>query len=479
LNLKHNWFNLRATDGLPVNLFPWLSAKDLASFARALNKPPLSSIIADCPPPLPRHNLAQVAGSFHQCIKTNTDNVVHAMESFEDGQEVLRCSYQPNVFPALTIVSLPILLSQLADYLYINREKPSTTYPQVFFLLDYDVASDNRFRVAHFPSQATKNGYWTIAIQDVKPFSNKTMFSVPPPSPQWLDDVFSQIHTHMLQEIAVTSNSLISRRKLEDNIDFCRELARLSLQHSKSFTEFNSFFISLLINRYWCLPTIFIPGHEVLKKCDDHFIFLWDSSADIYKAKIKAAELMDEYGFLVRGSLIGSQSQLNFWIICECGERLAVNSEDIKYKTITAQCLECGRTYQYKKNQQMVFRELVRDGRVMPRIVADNIFDTIAWGFSAGVSYVGAAEHYLFTAMVESQLGIKPLPEFLWRADLSRQEDDKSFILSKTSKLSQDKYGQSSNTIRDIQFGKASCLYYLTAEDPKEVKSLILKTLIK
>lgn len=421
--------------------------------------------------------LAQLAKDFHCNINTDTDNVIEAMNNFEDGNDVLRSSYQPNIFPALNIVSLPILLSQLAGYL--NREKTSAPHPQVFFLLDYDIASDNRFRVAHFPSRMAKNGYWTIAIQGTKPFSNKAMFSIPPPNLQWLDDVFSQVHAHVLQELVVSSDSHIRRRKLEDNIDFCRGLAELSLQHSKSLTEFNSFFISLLVNRHWNLPTIFMPGHEALKRCDDHFIFLWDLSTDIYKAKIKAAELMDAYGFSVRESLIGSQNQLNFWMICECGERLPVNGEDEQHENITALCMECGRTYKYRKNQKMAFRELVHDGRVMPRIVADNLFDTVAWGFSAGVSYVGSAEHYLFTAMVASQLGIRPLPEFLWRADISKQEDDKSFALGRSIELTQNKYLQSDSIVKDTQFGKASCLYYLSTEESKDVKSLILNTLIE
>lgn len=476
MNLKDNWFNLQATDSLPVNLFPWLGAKDISTFAIALAKLSTLPLKANAPSAVPRDELAHLVTNFHQRIKTNTDNVIDGMSSFRDGQDVLRCAHQPNIFPALTILSLPILLSQLA--IHLKNEKSLVNSPQVFFLLDYDIASDNRFRVAHFPSRYIKNGYWPIRVQGIKQFSNKAMFSVPRPNEKWLDEVFSEIRAHVLQEITGSVGFPIGRRELDDNISLCNEIARLALESSESLTEFNSFFFSLLVNCYWNLPTLFLPGHKALKKAEDHFIFLWDSSRDIYQAKISAAKLMDTYGFQIRDTLIGSQDQLNFWILCQCGERLSVNSSDIHYQIITAQCLKCGRAYQYKRNQHSRFRELVRSGQVLPRIVADDLFDIIAWGFNSGVSYIGSAEHYLFSMIVASELGIRPLPEFLWRSDLPKREYDRLFIPDRSKELSLDKREQLSNPIKnDIQFGKASCLYYFSMEHPRDVKSLVQGTL--
>lgn len=471
MSLKHDWFKLQVTKQLPTEFLPWLNATNLKAFATKVEQLARRAPQIGVPQAVAGAELARLATTFHSRAGTNTSAVSDALKHLIDNAPILRCTHQPNLFPSLNVLSQSVAVSQLAQHL-----QPAMSLPpvQVFFLLDYDVAGDSRFRVAHFPSPKSRDGFLAIRIPFSRDYDNQPMFSLPRPSSEWLELVFSQLRALVDQEFVTFVDTANDRGQLQHNLTRCHEIAQDALRTADTLTEFNSTFISLLSNLYWELPLIFIPGHQALRMVVDHFEFLWDATGEIFRAKIEAAELLAVYGFPVKSSLIGSRTLLNFWFLCHCGERLPVISKDSSFTTITARCEKCGNEYQYTKQRRESFRDLVREGRVLPRVVADNLFDVVAWNFHAGGNYVGSAEHYLFSIMVALRLGLTPLPEFLWSVKDSFQSDKNPFtqdILNST--LSREQPEQLSSAIEHVRNGSASCLFYLTMKSLKEVLSAI------
>jgi hypothetical protein len=299
------------------------------------------------------------------------------------------------------------------------------------------------------------------------------MFELPLPSHDWLTSVFNRLWSHIEKEFLIGVQGSNKREELLHHSNLCFRMAQDALNKADSMVAFNANFISLLINQYWSLPVVFIPGHQALTLAADHFEFLWDSAGEIFRAKNEAAELLAGYGLPPKPALIGSEMLMDFWFWCHCGQRLPVLSRDSCFTTITAECEKCQLKYSYTKHQRVAFRNLVRDGRVFPRVVADNLFDRIAWGFYAGAGYVGSAEHYLFSGMVALRLGLAPLPEFLWSAEQSQQVQANASACPKSGVGSNEASIGRKDPTKELSSGRTSCLFYLSMETPANVLSTI------
>ncbi len=57
--------------------------------------------------------------------------------------------------------------------------------------------------------------------------------------------------------------------------------------------------------------------------------------------------------------------------------------------------------------------ELAANGEIVPRIIADDLLDAVAWGNIAGCDYRGGVSHYARSALAARDLNLASLPVFL------------------------------------------------------------------
>jgi hypothetical protein len=192
--------------------------------------------------------------------------------------------------------------------------------------------------------------------------------------------------------------------ELVTELQWCRE-------QSQTLSEMNSLFLSRFINKRLRLPTTFVDARRALPELAPHVHFLWSIANEIVKAGCYAAQLLEDAGVPVTPGLFKSSQRGLFWFCCDnCSRRLPLTWGGPGSRAATAFCPQCE---MYCKVRSTDVGSLAASGKLIPRVLADDLLDTFAWNHRAGFSYRGGLEHYVFAAIVAHRLQLSPLPEFL------------------------------------------------------------------
>src|SRR5579863_7210622 len=144
---------------MPVaRVAPWFTAVDSQDFCKFVRRTSYDASAADSPRPIDRNKVAELAADFHQRAGTLTEDVAVALHCYGVGSLSLGVSHQPNFLANLNVAMQPVVMNDLANRI-------GGTCCQIFALVDYDVASDKRYRHAIFPSPLLGNGYASLSIR--------------------------------------------------------------------------------------------------------------------------------------------------------------------------------------------------------------------------------------------------------------------------------------------------------------------------
>jgi hypothetical protein len=122
-------------------------------YARRKPRPFLNS-------PIDVEVLKRISLAFHKKAGTDTPDVIRTIDNLADDTYRIRVAHQANLFPSLGVVSQIFLLNALAQQLI---EQCDTPLSQLFVIVDYDIAQDQRFRVAHIPNVQAVNGSTSLS----------------------------------------------------------------------------------------------------------------------------------------------------------------------------------------------------------------------------------------------------------------------------------------------------------------------------
>src|ERR671938_2145293 len=115
----------------------------------------------------------------------------------------------------------------------------------------------------------------------------------------------------------------VNQLRLIDNFNQFWNEVELSYQKAKSYSDFNSFLMSQIVNRVWGYDTLFVRLTDISSVFEDGFRYLI-SNFNVYSDALRKAEGM----FLRHGidTGVSSSSYLNapVWVHCKCGSKAPV-----------------------------------------------------------------------------------------------------------------------------------------------------------
>jgi hypothetical protein len=361
-----------------------------------------------------REHLSKYVRRFHEAANTLTPAVTSAIGLLSDPSSKLLVSiHQPNLFAYGGVYKKIVLLETLKDL--AESKKSNSKLVNLFLIVDHDFLDDIWMRTAQLPSIRNKGGVLEVRT----PVSNtkrwQMVCNTPPPHRQILESWRKQLKLWIKN--AATNN--FNKSVLLHNFEALWTDVEGAFIKSKSYSDFNAFFQSRVVNGIWGYKTLFVRLSDISPVFGKGFEFLL-SGYDKYSSAVEKAE---KY-FLERNISTGvsSTAYLNapVWIHCKCGSKASAKVREDKVGVILrGKCMSC------KSDLQMDFvntkglklsKEIIH--KVSPRAIPILLLLSKELGIGCYASGTGGSVGYTIVgSLIFKELSIKMPLTVVWPAD--------------------------------------------------------------
>jgi hypothetical protein len=361
-----------------------------------------------------REHLAEYVRRFHTAANTLTPAVNSAIGLLTDPSSKLLVSiHQPNLFAYGGVYKKIVLLETLKDL--AESKKPNSKLVNLFLIVDHDFLDDMWMRTAQLPSIRNKGGVLEIRT----PVSNtkrwQMVCNTPPPHKQILESWRKQLKLWIKN--AATNN--FDKSVLLRNFEGLWTDVEGAFIRSKSYSDFNAFFQSRVVNGIWGYKTLFVRLSDISPVFDKGFEFLL-SGYDKYSRAVEKAE---KY-FLERNISTGvsSTAYLNapVWIHCKCGSKASAKVREDKVGIILrGKCMSCKSDLQidFENTKGLkLSKEVIH--KVSPRAIPILLLLSKELGIGCYASGTGGSVGYTIVgSLIFKELSIKMPLTIVWPAD--------------------------------------------------------------
>lgn len=406
-----------------------------------------------------RRMLSELARKFHSQAGTLTPEIEQASVLAAEDSLLLRVAHQPNVFPYMGVVSQFLFIYSTAEILAKRYDIPTVA---LYLIVDYDTAGDSRFRTAHFPATNKSDSTIDISVHVPKDSFNKPMFSLPRPPEELVSKWFERIESAARHDLIYLRRSGVLLKNMNafvNNIHNTESMVWKAYDRSHSLTDFNSFFMSVLVNQEWDLPIIFVRESDF--RMNRFPIVSRDSLQALAKAEFESLSYLESKG--VETHYQRHPSRFPYWYFCEkCNERCSLEYSDSP-DALALECKECGQRRSFELDKLM--ESSFEGKRFAPNVLLDDLLDTIDLSVSGGSTYIGGAEHTLVSNLVAERVGVPVFPQAVWRPWSAGLGTAELVISSMVEQGITENYQQMVDLVHDIDRGRATVLYHLFNSD--------------
>src|SRR5918911_1704579 len=378
-----------------------------------------------------RIKLQKFIRKFHLDADTMTDNVNNKIALLNDPRTKLFVSiHQPNLFAYSGVFKKIVLLQAVKDLIEKQEEEksPNKKIVNFFLIIDHDFVEDMWIRIAQLPSIKHSLGRLELRL----PVSNSKRWhmvcNIPPPGRTVLDHWKKQIMSWIKKNSSsyvVSSPSL--KQLLIDNFNQFWNEVEVSYQEARSYSDFNSFLMSQIVNKVWGYDTLFVRLTDISSVFEDGFKYLV-SNFNLYSDALRKAEAM----FLRHGidTGVSSSSYLNapVWVHCKCGSKAPVKIHDkqvlgggeqegqeIILKGICISCKNDVHVNIGKKHTMDLLKEEEVIHRLSPRAIPILLLLSRDLGIACYASGTGGSMDYAVVgSMVFKALSVNIPPTVIW-----------------------------------------------------------------
>ena len=361
-----------------------------------------------------RKHLSEYIRRFHTAANTLTPAVNSAIGLLSDPSSKLLVSiHQPNLFAYGGVYKKIVLLETLKGL--AESKKPNSKLVNLFLIVDHDFLDDIWMRTAQLPSIRNKGGVLEIRT----PVSNtkrwQMVCNTPPPHKQILESWRKQLKLWIKN--AATNN--FDKSVLLRNFEGLWTDVEGAFIRSKSYSDFNAFFQSRVVNGIWGYKTLFVRLSDISPVFDKGFEFLL-SSYDKYSRAVEKAE---KY-FLERNISTGvsSTAYLNapVWIHCKCGSKASAKVREDKLGILVrGKCMSCKSDLQidFENTKELkLSKEVIH--KVSPRAIPILLLLSKELGIGCYASGTGGSVGYTIVgSLIFKELSIKMPLTVVWPAD--------------------------------------------------------------
>lgn len=299
-----------------------------------------------------RRKYARLSEEFHRKADTLTPAVKQTLEDLqEEDTLLLESGHQPNPFPYARTMRKPIMLHAIGSRI---REQ-DISVAEVFGFHDQDFASARWFRRTFLPNFFGRGGALYISAQ-ISAKDERAAYAVRKPSSQivekWKKDIEQLYQRHLKflgalikegpkkNSVNQTVRPVITLRvkQLHDLIDECHYKA-------ETYTEFNEYFFSKLVNDFWGLPTAFTEYSKTERLFKNELEHILRHRTLYVKSFNEAWDFLKKEGAKLKFGKV-DEDHVPFWYICtHCKGKVPLRGLEDKPLIVEGECHVCGQRY--------------------------------------------------------------------------------------------------------------------------------------
>jgi len=361
-----------------------------------------------------RAGLSRFVRKFHKDCGTLTSSVQKAIEDLkEDPCIVLMTAHQPNLFPYGGVLRKATLNFVLARQL---EKRLGVRVVNFFGIADQDFTDDRWVRSSQLPAVTRREGILTLDIR----LPEKLMLNrVPKPSLDFMKRWKAEIEGWLNNAVGSVDRfskafglSRLSSQKdvLHRNLRAFWEMVEEAYERSTTYSDFNAFIMSKIVNEAWEYDTLFSRFSECQRIFAQEFAYLLSSFRE-YSSFIKeATELLTEKGVSEQEYKLAP-----FWYHCGCGSKVRLFLELDEQLIGYGDCVGCQRGY--KLDFGAVDEPDVSGvaSRISARAIPMALVFFKGLGISCYVGGMGGAEYLAEARYVADKLSIPFPPTPVWR----------------------------------------------------------------
>ena len=375
-----------------------------------------------------RIKLQKFIRKFHWNADTMTVGVSNKITSLSDPVTKLFVSiHQPNLFAYSGVFKKIVLLQAVKDIIEKQEEEksPSKKIVNFFLIVDHDFIEDMWTRIAQLPSVKHSLGRLELRL----PVSNSKRWQMvcntPPPGRTVLDQWKKQITSWIKKNCSSYAvSSPYNKLRLLDNFDQFWSEVEVSYQKARSYSDFNSFLMSQIVNKVWGYDTLFVRLTDISSVFEDGFKYLI-SNFNLYSDALRKAEGM----FLRHGidTGVSSSSYLNapVWVHCKCGskapvkihEKQVLEGTEVQEIILKGICISCKNDVHVnlgkKYTMDLLKEEVIH--RISPRAIPILLLLSRDLGITCYASGTGGSMDYAVVgSMVFKELSVNIPLTVIW-----------------------------------------------------------------
>lgn len=363
-----------------------------------------------------RFQLLKWVHKFHEECETVAPHVEEAIEKLEnDSCLFLMTAHQPNLFAYSGVLRKATLNHVLAEKLSEGLNLPVVSF---FGIADQDFTDDRWVKSALLPDGERKDGVLELRVD----LPEKLMLNkVPKPSRQVLSNWQNKIKDWFSRKLISIERSLKSLgvefnpkdTDLPKNFEDFWGIVEESYNRAESYSDFNAFLISRIVNLCWGYNTLFARFSECEQIFKREFCFLLSHFKE-YSELVREATLSEESP--KRGVFQHEYNTVPFWYHCDCGgkARLTADQQRISFLGL-GECLHCGEKYRIdfssKEDPEIsgILHRISARSLSMPLVFFDGLKVCCYVGGLGGKVYLRQAKY------VSERMGIAFPPVIIWR----------------------------------------------------------------
>jgi hypothetical protein len=368
-----------------------------------------------------RASLSVLAEAFHKDCGTLTASVERRIEDLRNGTGlVLMTAHQPNLFAYAGVLRKATLNFVLARKLEEMLKVPVISF---FGIADQDFTDDRWVKSCELPAVQKSGAVLSIELK----LPEKLMLNkVAKPSRDLLSEWKSEIEKWLNEAIdsigrlcrklglqETYSSSTVSM--LHENFASFWKVTEDCWKRSKTYSDFNGFLMSSIVNGAWEYDTVFARFSECQQAFADDFCLLLSRFEDYSKLLREAKELSQGVG--IEGGVSDQEPYLvPFWYHCSCGSKARLFLEEKNGSLFgSGKCVRCQERYElnfgHKDSPDILSIASQISARAIPMglVFFNGLRPSCYVGGVAGRTYLMEAEH------VAKGLGVPFPPAVLWR----------------------------------------------------------------
>jgi hypothetical protein len=281
-----------------------------------------------------RISLAAFIHKFHSEADTLHDNIRKQLVLLNDpATELFVSTHQPNLFSYGGIFKKVVLLETLKRTIENYEQRKIIN---LFLVIDHDFIDEIWMRRAQLPSFHHSSGLLQLRFS-VNPSKKWQMVcNIPRPGEttmyNWKREIVSWIKK--------SSSSPSHREKMLDNLNPFWEVVELAYSKARSYSDFNSFLMSKIINSIWGYNTLFVRLSEISEVLKNGFEFLISNLRTYTDVLTRTEEALLSHGIRT-GINSTSYNKAPLWLHCKCGSKASISLSTEGKLSFKGSCISC------------------------------------------------------------------------------------------------------------------------------------------